>query len=329
MFKNVASQKWRVFAFDATDGSAKTGDAAQITAEISKDFGAEAATDDVAPTEVGKGFYEFNMLQAEVNADDLLLLPVSSTANIEVVGVPAQVHTLPPNLGVLGIETDGDLTKCNLVATTTANTDMVGTDSAATETKQDIIDGLIDTLTTNLALVVKAGPTKAEMDTAHGLLSTEAKQDIIDGLIDTLTTNLALVVKAGPTKAEMDTAHGLLGTEAKQDTIDTVVDAIKAVTDALGSGPAAKLALSAGQIVVGTVDTVTNTHTPTTTEFQADDITEATADHFNGRIIIFTSGVLLNQATSISDYVAVTGIGQFTVVAMTEAPANDDTFIIV
>lgn len=36
-----------------------------------------------------------------------------------------------------------------------------------------------------------------------------------------------------PTKAEMDTAHGLLATEAKQDTIDTVVDAIKAVTDLL------------------------------------------------------------------------------------------------
>jgi hypothetical protein len=77
------------------------------------------------------------------------------------------------------------------------------------------------------------------------------------------------------------------------------------------------------------VDTVTNTHTPTTTEFQADDITEATADHYNGRIVIFTSGVLQNQATDITDYVAVGGIGQFTVTAMTEAPANDDTFVIV
>jgi hypothetical protein len=37
----------------------------------------------------------------------------------------------------------------------------------------------------------------------------------------------------GPTKAEMDTAHALLSTQATQDTIDTVVDAIKAVTDLL------------------------------------------------------------------------------------------------
>lgn len=87
--------------------------------------------------------------------------------------------------------------------------------------------------------------------------------------------------------------------------------------------------LSSNQIIPGTVDTVTNTHTPTTTEFQADDITEATADHYNGRIIIFTSGNLNGQATIITDYSQVGGIGQFTVNAMTEAPANNDTFIIV
>jgi len=92
---------------------------------------------------------------------------------------------------------------------------------------------------------------------------------------------------------------------------------------------AAQLAKSAQTIVSGTVDTATNSHTPTTTEFQADDVTEATADHFIGRIVIFTSGALQNQATDITDYAAVGGIGQFTVTALTEAPANDDTFIIV
>ena len=82
-------------------------------------------------------------------------------------------------------------------------------------------------------------------------------------------------------------------------------------------------------VISGTVDTVTNTHTPTTTEFQADDITEATADHFNGRIVIFRTGVLAGQATDITDYVAVGGIGQFTTTALTEAPSKDDQFIIV
>lgn len=90
---------------------------------------------------------------------------------------------------------------------------------------------------------------------------------------------------------------------------------------------AARLALSAGVIIPGTVDSTG--FTATTTEFEADDVTEATADHYNGRIIIFTSGALLGQATSISDYALATGRGHFTVTALTEAPANNDTFIIV
>ena len=81
-------------------------------------------------------------------------------------------------------------------------------------------------------------------------------------------------------------------------------------------------------ILTGTVDTVTNSHTPTTTEFQADDITEATADHYNGRLVLFVSGALVGQAAVIEDYENVGGIGQFTVRAMTEAPANNDTFVI-
>jgi phage FluMu protein gp41 len=104
------------------------------------------------------------------------------------------------------------------------------------------------------------------------------------------------------------------------------VAAIKVITDALTAAAAAKLALSAGQIITGTIDT---TVAPSTTEFEADDITEATADHYNGRVVIFTSGVLAGQATSISDYALAGGKGHFTVVAMTEAPGNNDTFIIV
>lgn len=90
---------------------------------------------------------------------------------------------------------------------------------------------------------------------------------------------------------------------------------------------AAQLAKSAVTIVSGTVDT--GSFTPTTTQFEADDITEATADHYNGRSIIFTSGALQNQATTITDYVLSGSNGKFTVEALTEAPANDVTFLIV
>ena len=165
---------------------------------------------------------------------------------------------------------------------------------------------------------------------------------------------IASEIAAIPTTAMRGTDSAALAsvaTEARLAELDAAnipadVDAVKVVTDKFvfttanqvdsnmlsinsTATSAARLALSADVIIPATVDTVTNTHTPTTTEFQADDITEATADHYNGRIVIFTSGVLDGQATDITDYVAVGGIGQFTVTALTEAPSNNDTFIIV
>lgn len=53
---------------------------------------------------------------------------------------------------------------------------------------------------------------------------------------------------------------------------------------------------------------------------------EATDDHFNGRIITFTSGALIGQATDITDYTGATKT--VTVTALTEAPANGVSFVI-
>lgn len=90
---------------------------------------------------------------------------------------------------------------------------------------------------------------------------------------------------------------------------------------------AARLALAAAQMIPGTVDSTA--FSPTTTVFEADDITEATADHYNGRLILWTSGALVGQVTDVTDYALSGGRGRFTVTAMTEAPANNDTFILV
>jgi hypothetical protein len=56
-------------------------------------------------------------------------------------------------------------------------------------------------------------------------------------------------------------------------------------------------------------------------------LTEATDDHYNGRIVIWTSGVLVGQATNITDYNGTTKMLTYT--AITEAPTAADTFIIV
>ncbi len=170
----------------------------------------------------------------------------------------------------------------------------------------------------------------------------EASISTTGGAVDTVTTNTdmrgtdsaALASVCTETRlAELD--PGNLPTDVANVKIDTAATLLDTGTDGVQlaasqtQGWASALESSAGQILERTVDTATNTHVPTTTEFQADDETEATADHYKGRVVIFTSGVLSGQATDITAYVAVGGIGQFTVTAMTEAPANDDTFVMV
>jgi hypothetical protein len=80
-------------------------------------------------------------------------------------------------------------------------------------------------------------------------------------------------------------------------------------------------------IELATVDT--SPPTATTTEFETGDITEATANHYVGRAIVFTSGVLKGQAATIMAYSLVSGLGHFTVTELTEAPGDGDKFLIV
>jgi hypothetical protein len=56
-------------------------------------------------------------------------------------------------------------------------------------------------------------------------------------------------------------------------------------------------------------------------------VPSATNDFYNGRTVVFTSGALAGQATSISDYVGATQT--LTVAALTGAPASGVTLVIV
>lgn len=102
----------------------------------------------------------------------------------------------------------------------------------------------------------------------------------------------------------------------------TTSGSFRIVADAMSSAGMAKLEASAGTIVVGAAATGTLSTTQMTT-----DLTEITDDHYNGRIVIFTSGVLQNQATDITDYDG--GTKMFTFTGITEAPSDGDSFVIV
>lgn len=84
LFKNIAGQKAIVYAYDGAADAAKTGDAANITATISKDGGPPAASSDVNPTEVGGGLYAFDLSQAETNCDLMALVATSATAHVRI-----------------------------------------------------------------------------------------------------------------------------------------------------------------------------------------------------------------------------------------------------
>lgn len=116
--------------------------------------------------------------------------------------------------------------------------------------------------------------------------------------------------------AEADTAisDAALATAGDLATVDTVVDAIKVVTD--------NLAASATVLITGAAEAGTLSTTQMTT-----DLSEATDDHFIGRAVIWTGGVLLGQASDITGYLGATG--KLTYSAVTEAPSVGDPFVIV
>lgn len=90
-----------------------------------------------------------------------------------------------------------------------------------------------------------------------------------------------------------------------------------------GSGPAAdNLEASALGIAVGSAVAGTLTVTQMTTS-----LSEASPDHFNGRVVVWTSGNLIYQASAITDYDGSTKT--VTYLTITEAPSEGDTFVIV
>ena len=178
--------------------------------------------------------------------------------------------------------------------------------------------------------------TVSEEDSTYGqlklaLTNTEMNADVVDLYVVDDTADCvpwtATIYTDAATLGEIVADTGELQTDwVDGGRLDLLIDAIKAVTDALGATAAANLAKSAGVIVSGTVDSTA--HSPTATEFEADDITETTADHYIGRVVIFTNGALQYQKAEITDYVLAGSNGHFTVEEMTEAPANNNTFII-
>lgn len=98
MYRGIAN-KLAVYAYNQTTGLAVTGDQANITAQISKDGAASAATNDVNPTQLDatnhKGVYIFDLTATESDAQMAVVSPASTTANVVLEPVEIQFDPAP------------------------------------------------------------------------------------------------------------------------------------------------------------------------------------------------------------------------------------------
>lgn len=88
------------------------------------------------------------------------------------------------------------------------------------------------------------------------------------------------------------------------------------------SAAAQNLARSASSMYIGSV-----TGVATTTTLIDSGLTETDADHWKGRVLVFTSGALAKQATDITGFNPATD--QLTFTALTGAPSSSDEYVIV
>jgi len=174
----------------------------------------------------------------------------------------------------------------------------IGDPAANTETMYDAV--VTDATGTNVAADVVA--VKAQT------VAIEADTDVIDD------------GTSGLVKIASDVAAIKVPTDKLVFTVSNQVDANML---AISGDTTAADNLEEG--ATGLVATTVNDASASTTAFVITSA-EATDDHFNGRIITFTSGDLVGQSTDITDY---TGSSKtVTVTALTEAPANGVSFVI-
>lgn len=279
MLRNIASQKWRVYAWDTTTGAAKTGDAANISAHIRIDDGSSAATNDTAPTEASSsnepGYYDFDLTQAETNGAKLSLAPKSSTSNVAVIACPPVVYTRPQYFSLLGIASDGDLTKVNALDGHTAQTGdsyaivnhgtngnaAIKTQVAAIETDTQDIQSRLPAALVNSRMDCTIDGTGMETGAVDNILNRDASASttnstlgaiindwenggrldlIVDAILD--DTDLIDDGTSGLAKIATDVAAILVDTgttlDGKLNTIDGIVDDILADTAEIGAAGA-------------------------------------------------------------------------------------------
>lgn len=364
-FRNTASQKAIFFAFDATTNVPKTGDAANITPYVSKDYGAVTAVTDTSATEMdatnAPGYYLVDLTQGETDAEVLLLSAKSATANIKVIGAPATVFPLP-TLGVLSpttkgrtltIETDGmghaDLKEWLGTAPLALSAQMVQSDVQAVNAGTTAADNLKlagDAYSATRGLAGTALPAAAA-DAAGGLiistagaLNADAQRADITAILEDTGTTLQGVVSS--IQADTDNIQTRLPAALVSGRMDSSVGdmAANVLTDAATAADfEAKIAdvvwdeIASGHVAAGSFGQRVGLIRANTaaaggaTTITLDGSASAVDNFYNGTIIYLTAGTGVGQARIIEGYVGATKVA--TVVAWATQPDSTSVFVVI
>ena len=233
--------------------------------------------------------------------------------NSNAVGISANIAAINSNATALGIlKSDTVVIRSDtlaIVANVSANLTAINSNAVGISANLTAINSNATALG-----ILKSDTVVIRSDTLAAVAGISANLTAINS--NALATSaVATLVSANLTAINSTQARlpaALSGGNIKADVL-----AISTSTEA-----ADNLEASAETIVVGAAEAGTLSTTVMTTN-----LTEATDDHYNGRIVIWTSGVLQDQASDITAYLGATG--RLTYTAVTEAPSAADSFIVV
>ena len=138
LFKNVASQKVSVYAYDISGEASQTGAATSITAQISLDGAASVAISDTNPTELDAtnqpGIYVFDLATTETNANLIVLSASSSTGGVWIEPISIFTRTVMRGTDSAALATDLATMQTDVTQILSNTEDIVATGAALNKT---------------------------------------------------------------------------------------------------------------------------------------------------------------------------------------------------
>jgi len=319
-----------VFAHDVS-GDAVTGliDAG-FTKRISKN-GAAFAAMTVTITELENGWYSVPLSTSHTDTNGIMSITLTHGSAKQInlqFRIQAKLTDDLNDVAATDIvsggainTTTGAVDNVTLVATTTTNTDMRGTDNA-------LLAASAPTNFGDLSITVTTG--RVDVASIGGTLQTanDVGGDVDAILIDTSD----IQPKLGTPVADIST--DIAGVQSDTDDIQTRLPAAlvggKMDSDAVAVGGSTDGATRLGKATQANVYcTVGAASTTTSIVTSAMDPAAAVTDQFKGKIVTFdantTTANLRGQSTDIT---ASTALGVLTVTALTDAPVSGDIFVV-